>query len=55
MQGQYGIESVYLGTPCVLGARGIARVIELPLSEDEQKALRASADVLRRTREEEKR
>ncbi len=52
LSGEYGIGDVYLGTPCVVGARGIERVIALPLSDDERGALHASADVLRRTREE---
>jgi L-lactate dehydrogenase len=47
LSGQYGgIHGVYLGTPCVVGANGIERVIELPLDEKEQASLRASADVL---------
>lgn len=47
--GQYGIAGVYLSLPCLLGERGIERVIELPLSEAERDGLLASADVLRRT------
>lgn len=47
--GQYGIEGVYLSLPCVIGQRGIERVIELPLSVSERDGLRASAEVLRRT------
>ncbi len=54
LSGQYGIDGVYLSTPCVVGARGVERVITLPLSETELKDLRASADVLRRARAEEK-
>jgi L-lactate dehydrogenase len=47
MTGQYGgVRDVYLGTPCVVGAGGIERIIELPLSEKERADLRASADVL---------
>jgi L-lactate dehydrogenase len=49
--GQHGIEGVYLSLPCVIGRRGIERVIELPLNESEQAGLRASAEVLRRTLE----
>ena len=51
MRGQYGIEGVYLSLPCVVGRRGVERVIELPLSEEERAGLRASADVLRRALE----
>lgn len=47
LSGQYGgIEGVYLGTPCVVGASGIETVIELPLSEQERADLHASAKVL---------
>jgi L-lactate dehydrogenase len=49
MQGEYGVEGVYLGTPCVVGRKGIEMVIELPLSETELNDLRASAEVLRKT------
>lgn len=47
--GQYGISGVYLSLPCVVGQRGVERVIELPLDESERDGLRASADVLNRT------
>jgi L-lactate dehydrogenase len=33
MTGQHGIKGIYLSLPCVIGRRGIERVIELPLSE----------------------
>ena len=49
MRGEYGIEGVYLSTPCVVGRSGVERVIELPLDETERAGLQASADVLRRT------
>lgn len=49
LHGQYGIDGVYLSLPCVVGRQGVARVIELPLSSEEQTGLRASADILRRT------
>ncbi|HYO63135.1 MAG TPA: L-lactate dehydrogenase, partial [Pyrinomonadaceae bacterium] len=51
MRGQYGLEGVYLSLPCVVGRRGVERVIELPLDEQERAGLRASADVLRRALE----
>ena len=47
--GQYGIADIYLSLPSVIGSRGVERVIELPLDENEQKGLRESADVLRNT------
>jgi L-lactate dehydrogenase len=49
--GQYGISGVYLSLPCVIGRRGIERIVELPLCEPEKRALLESAEVLRLTRE----
>ena len=43
LDGEYGLRDVFLGVPCVLGQRGVARVLELELGADEKKALHASA------------
>jgi L-lactate dehydrogenase len=47
MKGEYGIDGVYLSTPCVIGRRGVERVVELNLSSAELEGLRSSAEVLR--------
>lgn len=51
MTGQYDIDGIYLSLPCVVGRRGVERVIELPLDDAERQGLRASADLLHRTLE----
>ncbi len=43
LEGEYGIESVFVGVPVLLGAGGVERVFEMRLAEDELEALRASA------------
>ena len=48
LQGQFGIEDVCLSLPVVLGRSGIERVLEIPLSDDEERALRHSADTLKK-------
>jgi L-lactate dehydrogenase len=45
----YGISNLCLSLPTVLDRTGVARVLRLPLNEEEQKALCHSADVLRKT------
>jgi malate dehydrogenase len=45
--GQFGIADVYLGVPARLGKRGVEEVIELPLEEDELRALREAAEAVR--------
>jgi len=49
MEGQYGLTDVYLSTPCIVGARGVERVLELSLNKEEKQGLNASADLLRTT------
>lgn len=44
MDGQYGINDVYIGTPAVVCADGIKQVIEVPLNEEEQTKMTESAD-----------
>lgn len=45
--GYYDIEDVYLSLPAVVGRGGVQRVLHLPLSDEETRALRESAAVLR--------
>ena len=43
LTGQYGIENQFVGVPVVLGRKGVEKVIELDLTADELRQLRASA------------
>lgn len=43
LQGEYGLRDVCIGVPAQLGASGVERIVELPLTPDEQAALVASA------------
>ena len=43
LEGEYGLEGVYAGVPVVVGAKGMERIIEIKLSEDELGALQESA------------
>jgi malate dehydrogenase len=47
LEGEYGMEGLYLGVPTILGANGIEKVIELELTEEEKAALAKSADSVR--------
>jgi malate dehydrogenase len=47
LEGEYGIDGLYMGVPVVLGAKGIERIVELDLDGAEQQALQASADAVR--------
>lgn len=43
LEGEYGMEGIYLGVPAVLGASGIEKIIEIDLNEEEKQALNQSA------------
>jgi malate dehydrogenase len=47
LEGEYGIEGLYMGVPVKLGASGIEEIVELELTEEEQAALQASAEAVR--------
>jgi malate dehydrogenase len=47
LEGEYGIDGLYMGVPVKLGRGGIEAVVELELSEDELTMLNESADAVR--------
>lgn len=52
MEGAYGIEDVYIGAPSIVGASGVKKVLEVPLNENEAKALKDSAVTLKKVLDE---
>jgi malate dehydrogenase len=48
VQGEYGIEGVFIGVPAVLGRGGVLEIVELNLSERERSALASAAAAIRR-------
>ena len=47
LEGEYGIDGLYMGVPVKLGAGGIEEIVEIDLSADERAALEASAEAVR--------
>jgi malate dehydrogenase len=47
LEGEYGIDGLYMGVPVKLGAGGLEEIVELDLTDDEQTALQASAEAVR--------
>ncbi len=47
LDGQYGIDGLYIGVPVVLGSKGIERILEISLTSAEQGMLKHSADAVR--------
>ena len=47
LEGEYGVNGLYMGVPVVLGAKGIEGIVKLKLSTDEKRMLRESAAAVR--------
>ncbi len=49
LEGEFGIEGVYCGVPCLLGRGGVERIVEIELTAEEQAGLERSAEAVRGT------
>jgi malate dehydrogenase len=47
LNGEYGVKGLYVGVPVVIGAKGVERIVEIPLSAAEKKAFRSSVNAVR--------
>jgi malate dehydrogenase len=47
LEGEFGVDGLYVGVPCVLGADGIERIIEIELDQEERKLFDASVEHVR--------
>ena len=51
LEGEFGLEGMFLGVPCKLGRSGLEQIIEVDLSSSERQALEESADAVKETME----
>ena len=47
LQGEFGVDGLFVGVPVVLGRGGMERVFEIELTDDERAAFKRSADAVR--------
>jgi malate dehydrogenase len=47
LEGEYGINGLFVGVPVKLGSKGIEQVIEIRLTDEEKAALHKSAGAVR--------
>jgi malate dehydrogenase len=48
LEGEYGVSGLYVGVPCILGANGVEKVLEVELDADERRLFDASLDHVRK-------
>ena len=44
LEGEYGLENLCIGVPCIIGAQGVEEIVDLQLNEKEQALLNESAE-----------
>lgn len=49
LNGEYGVQDLFLGVPCRLGYRGVEQILELELSDTEQEAFIESGKLVRQS------
>jgi malate dehydrogenase len=47
LEGEYGVDGIMFGVPVVLGAGGIEKIVELPLTETEKAGVQKSVNLVR--------
>jgi malate dehydrogenase len=47
LQGEYGIDGLFVGVPAKLGAQGLEQIVEIELTEDERSLLQKSANAVK--------
>jgi L-lactate dehydrogenase len=47
LNGEYGLDGVCLGVPCIINRKGIKSIVETTLDQSEEKALKKSAEIIR--------
>ncbi|KRL01859.1 L-lactate dehydrogenase [Liquorilactobacillus capillatus] len=48
MEGQYGLNDIYIGTPAVVNGNGLEKILEVPLNDEEAKKMTDSAATLKK-------
>ncbi len=49
LEGEYGVDGLFVGVPAILGKNGVEEVIELDLTSEEKEAFKRSVDTVRKT------
>jgi malate dehydrogenase len=43
LEGEYGYNDLFIGVPCIIGGKGVEKIVQIPLSDDEKAMLAKSA------------
>jgi malate dehydrogenase len=49
LEGEYGMNDITIGVPCIIGKNGIEKIVELPLNDAEKALFAASEEAVAKT------
>jgi malate dehydrogenase len=47
LTGQYGVNDLYVGVPCIIGAGGVEKVVEIALNDEAKANFQVSVDAVK--------
>ena len=47
LTGQYGVDGLYVGVPCIIGAGGVERIVEVALNAEAKANFQVSVDAVK--------
>ena len=47
LTGQYGVDNLYVGVPCIIGAGGVERIVEIALNDEAKANFKVSVDAVK--------
>ena len=53
-EGEYGVHGLFMGVPCLIGAKGLERIYEIKLTDEENAQLQKTISSVKKTVEETK-
>jgi malate dehydrogenase len=48
-EGEFGIDGLFIGVPCMIGSKGIEKIIELKLTDEENALLQTTKEAVQKT------
>ncbi len=48
-EGEYGVNGLFIGVPCLIGAQGMEKIFEITLTEDEKAMLQTTLEAVQKT------
>ena len=49
LEGEYGLNDISIGVPCIIGKNGIEKIVEIELSDAEIAKIKESAEGVKKT------